>query len=720
MTTEHDPRLLLRVLRWLGTEQGIRFHEPAVLHPVAVELPTQLAAIAVRSGIRCRTVRLGARWWTTDCGPLLGLQPRIDPQNPDRIHWHPIGLRPKPGGGYEAYDPETDAVAPLTDADAAPIADRATQFYRPLPESPLRLRDLPARVLKPFRRELGQFLFALVFVLLPAILLPRLTQTILDEAVPDANRRMLLELGGGIVAVMLGQLIGTLVQGFVFLRVRSAGTLAVQTAIWDRLLRLPLRFFRRYPSGELLNRAMLMEEFAESLGESLYRGFFGAVTALLYLLILIPLAPSLAILAWGLSLIAASVTVGIGLLMVRTTLRAGRVDGRVYGWLVQLLRGLFVLRTAAAEERAHGRWADRYAESLALAVQMRRWEDWKQMFHLVFPALAMMLLYLQVVGISEDPTTDTRITTGSFLAFVTAFGFVLSGVQSASTAILEWFDGWSRLRLLEPILLESPHPPSSRPETPWSQLADPGELRGRVQVDAVGFRYSPQGPLVLQDVQFAVEPGSFTAIVGPSGCGKSTLLRLLLGLEAPTQGQIRWDGQPLGELNPVRLRQQCGVVLQSAEMLSGTLLDNLLMGRPIPEDAIEIALRDAQLLDDVQAMPMNIHTMINDGGRNLSGGQRQRLLIARALAGMPRVLLFDEATSALDQQTQTQIIQALASRAITRIVVAHRLSTIEAADQILVLDSGRIIQQGRFAELAAQPGLFQDLLARQQLRQESS
>jgi ABC-type bacteriocin/lantibiotic exporter with double-glycine peptidase domain len=229
------------------------------------------------------------------------------------------------------------------------------------------------------------------------------------------------------------------------------------------------------------------------------------------------------------------------------------------------------------------------------------------------------------------------------------------------------------------------------------------------------FRYRSDSALILDQVSIKAEPGEFIALVGPSGSGKSTLLRLLLGFDVPESGTVTYDGQDLAGLDVHAVRRQLGVVLQNSRLMSGSIFENISSSALITMDEAWEAARLSGLADDIAAMPMGMHTMVSEGGTNLSGGQRQRLLIARALALRPRILLFDEATSALDNRTQAIVSESLDRLKVTRVVVAHRLSTIRNADRIYVLQTGRLVQQGTFAELAEQPGLFNQLIKRQQL-----
>jgi ABC-type bacteriocin/lantibiotic exporter with double-glycine peptidase domain len=268
--------------------------------------------------------------------------------------------------------------------------------------------------------------------------------------------------------------------------------------------------------------------------------------------------------------------------------------------------------------------------------------------------------------------------------------------------VLEVVTLWQRS---QPILV-------AEPEVDPEKI-DPGKLKGQVVVARVTFRYRADGPLTLDQVSLRADPGEFVAIVGPSGSGKSTLLRLLLGFDSPVDGTIYYDGQDLAGLEITAVRRQLGVVLQNSRMNAGTLFENISGNALISMTDAWTAAEMAGLADDIHALPMGMHTFISEGGTNFSGGQRQRLMIARALALKPQLLLFDEATSALDNRTQAIVTDSLDQLGVTRIVIAHRLSTIRSADRIYVIQAGRVMQEGKFEELVEQPGLFSQLAARQ-------
>jgi ATP-binding cassette subfamily C protein len=367
---------------------------------------------------------------------------------------------------------------------------------------------------------------------------------------------------------------------------------------------------------------------------------------------------------------------------------------------LQLLTGIAKLRVAGAERRAFAVWAGQYSVQKANAARAQSAANALAVFNSASGVLTSLVIFAAVAFLLKG-----GVSTGEFVAFNTAFAqflFASTGLTSAFTSILQAAPFYERAK---PILQALPEVDTEKP--------DPGELRGRVEINHVSFRYDPDGPLVLDDVSLLAEPGEFVAIVGPSGAGKSSLLRLMLGFDEPEAGSVYYDLHDISELNVQAVRHQIGVVLQNGRLMMGTLFQNIAGASQLTMDQAWEAARMAGLDKDIEMMPMGMFTFLGEGTSAISGGQRQRLMIARAIASRPRILLFDEATSALDNRTQAIVSSSLEKLLATRIVIAHRLSTIMNADMIYVLVAGRIVQSGTYAELMGKEGPFRELAARQ-------
>ncbi|NEP16098.1 MAG: ATP-binding cassette domain-containing protein, partial [Leptolyngbya sp. SIO4C1] len=426
--------------------------------------------------------------------------------------------------------------------------------------------------------------------------------------------------------------------------------------------------------------------------------------ALLNLGLLFYYSAKLAVLALLVALLVVSVTVISGAILLKKQRPLLELDGELYGLMVQLINGVSKLRIAGAEPRAFAQWAEKYRQQLRLDLSTQRIEDAVSVFNTTMPTLTAVGLFW-LASTLVNLMQDTGFSTGTFLAFSAAYAIFISGATSLSLTlinVLEVIPLWQRS---QPIL-------TAQPEIN-SQKADPGRLTGRICLDRVTFRYRQDGPLILDQVTVEAYPGEFIALVGPSGSGKSTVLRLLLGFETPQSGTVYYDSQDVAGLDITAVRRQLGVVLQNGRINAGSIFENISGGALIALDDAWRAAEMAGFADDVRSFPMQMHTVISEGGGNLSGGQRQRLMIARALALNPKILLLDEATSALDNRTQAIVSESLDRLEVTRIVVAHRLSTIRNADRIYVIKSGQVVQVGSFEQLANQAGVFAQLIKRQ-------
>jgi NHLM bacteriocin system ABC transporter ATP-binding protein len=386
--------------------------------------------------------------------------------------------------------------------------------------------------------------------------------------------------------------------------------------------------------------------------------------------------------------------------LVKKSRQQQELDGAIHGLTIQLINGIAKLRVAMAEERAFAAWAKKYSQRIRLKASWQQINDCVSVFNEALPLVSSALLFGFAMLIMQTP-----LTIGTFVAFNYALGIFINGVTDLSNTVTDIWGIVPMWERAQPILRSLPESDSTKENL--------GQLIGRIALDHVSFRYSENGPFILNDVSLQAEPGEFVAIVGSSGSGKSTIFRLLLGFETPSAGDVSYDGKDLAGLDVQALRRQLGVVLQNGKIGSGSIFENITAGALVSLDEAWEAARMAGLAEDIEQMPMGMHTVISEGGTNLSGGQRQRLLIARSLVSKPKVILMDEATSALDNRTQAIVTQSLDRLKATRVVIAHRLSTIRHADRIYVVDAGRVVQVGTFEELIAQEGLFARLVARQ-------
>ncbi|MFF8289827.1 NHLP bacteriocin export ABC transporter permease/ATPase subunit [Streptomyces sp. NPDC016309] len=679
------------VCRQVARAAGITLAEPSA-SGVSDERTGPVERIALASRVRTRAVRLEGRWWRTDSGPLVG-------------HWAksgaPVALLWR-RGRYEAVNPASGLRIRIGRARAGELEPRAVMFYRPLPERPLS----PAGLLRFSLRGAGGdarnlALAGLVTVGLGA-LVPLATGRILGVYVPAGRTGPIVQLA---VAVMVAGVVSAafmLMQNLTVLRMEGRIESVLQPAVWDRLLRLPTAFFAGRSTGELASAAMGISAIRRVMAGvgpvAVQAGTVGAVNLVLLLWYSVPLALA----AMAMLLVVGVVFLGLGLWQVRWQRRLVELNNKLDNQAFQTLRGLPKLRVAAAESFAYAAWAREFARSRELQRRAGRIRNVTTVLDAVHLPLCSLVMFMLLAGPARG-----SMTAGEFLTFSTSVTMLLTSVTQLTGALVSAAAALPLFEQIRPVLEEAPEVRGST--TP------PGVLSGALEARNLSFRYADDAPLVLDDVSLDVRPGEFVAVVGPSGCGKSTLLRLLIGFDRPVSGSVLYDGQDLSALDRSAVRRQCGVVLQNAQPLTGSIMDCISGAESFSQEEVWAAAEMAGLAEDIRRMPMGLHTMIAGGGA-VSGGQRQRLMIAQALIRRPRILFLDEATSALDNEAQRVVIESTRRLNATRLVIAHRLSTVMDADRVIVMSAGRIVEQGHPSALLADPDGHLYALVRRQMR----
>ncbi|MFD9395121.1 NHLP bacteriocin export ABC transporter permease/ATPase subunit [Streptomyces sp. NPDC060000] len=669
---------------------GITLAEPARMGADSDRLdPVERVALASR--VRARAVRLDGRWWRDDVGPLVGHR---------ALSGAPVALLWR-RGGYVAVHPGTGRETPVEKANAEEFEPRAVMFYRPLPERSLGPLGLLRFSMRGTAGDLTSLLLSGLVTVVIGALVPIATGKVLGEYVPKAQQGPIVQV---CLAVMVSGVVAAafmLLQNLTMLRMEGRIEATLQPAVWDRLLRLPTKFFAERSTGELASAAMgisAIRRLLAGLGPSVAQSVtVGAMNLGLLLWYSVPMALA----AIGMLVVIASVFLALGLWQVRWQRRLVVLSNKLNNQAFQTLRGLPKLRVAAAENYAYAAWAAQFARSRELQQRLGRIKNLNTVLGSVYLPLCSLLMFMLLAGPARG-----ALSAADFLTFNTSMTMLLTAVTSLTGAFVSAVAALPLFEEIRPVL-------EAVPEVRTANTR-PGPLTGALEARRLSFRYSDDGPLVLDDVSFEVRPGEFVAVVGPSGCGKSTLLRLLIGFDRPVSGSVLYDGQDLAALDQSAVRRQCGVVLQHAQPFTGSLLD-VICGTEAytPEEAMAAA-EMAGLAEDIKRMPMGLHTIVSDSG-SVSGGQRQRLMIAQALIRRPRILFFDEATSALDNETQRTVIESTRKLNATRIVIAHRLSTVLDADRVVVMENGKVAQQGPPAQLLADTGGRLHELVRRQL-----
>lgn len=688
LTGKADPLLLACEI--VGGASGIGFR-PSRQDRSGPEQLEALTDIARASGVRMRRMVLEDDWWSQDSGPLLAYRKQ------DK---RPVALVPDSPRSYQMHDPVERTKIRVTRNNADSLEQFAYMFYRPFPERAISARELVTFGLRGCLRDTAMIAMMGIVGALLGLLTPVAVGIVLDTVIPEAARGRLVQIVLILLTCAVAASMFDITKRIALLRVEGKMDIALQAALWDRLLSLPTAFFRNFIAGDLASRSLGINFISQILSGVTVTAILTGLFSSLNFALLFYYDSQLALVAAVLSVAGIACVGGVSYLKVRCQRSMSEINGKISGMILQFITAIAKLRVAGAEGRAFAVWAAQFKRQREYAYKAGIVESVLQTFNATFPVVALMAIFAWVVLKGQG-----RLSTGHFVAFIAAFvGFQNALLQMAAslTVSLNIIPLYERLA---PIIRALPETDSSK--------AHPGQLTGEIEVNHLKFRYIPDGPIVLNDVSFTVKAGEFVAIVGESGSGKSTLLRLLLGFETPEMGTIYYNGQDLAYVDVREVRRQIGVVLQDAKVMPGDIFNNIVGASNLTMDDAWEAARMVGLSEDIEQMPMGMNTIVSVGGDTFSGGQRQRLLIARAVVRKPNILFFDEATSALDNKTQAVVSKSLEALLTTRVVIAHRLSTIINADRILVLEGGKIVQSGSYNDLMEQEGPFAKLAKRQ-------
>ncbi len=668
------------------------YHCKPVEIPESISEPIEQLEYALRPhGIMYRTVDLPDGWFRDAYGPMLT-------RTEDGA---PIALIPSRFYGYTYKDPDTGGPVKVNARTAKNISAKGIVLYKPLPQKKLNIADLILYMKNCITAADMVMLIAATFaVTLIGLMMPRITKALSGPVLESGSSRALIGASVCMVCVALSKQLITSVRGMIAKRFETKTSMAVQSAMMMRLLSLPAGFFRKYSPGELRSRAMSVSQLCSILLGMVMMTGLSSLVSLLYITQIFSFAAVLVI--PSLLIILTTVFFSSAATIVQIQINRKQMDlaAKESGMSYAMISGIQKIKLVGAEKRMFARWLNHYSLEAELTYNPPLFIKLNSVITTgITLASNILIYYLSVKG---------GVDQSSYFAFMTAYGMVMGAFIELSGLALSSAQIKPILEMAEPFL-------NAEPETAEGKETV-SSISGGVVMDHVSFRYSDDMPYILKDMSLNVAPGEYVAIVGKTGCGKSTLIRLLLGFEKPETGAIYFDGKDINSLDPCTLRRKIGTVMQSGGLFQGDIYSNIVITDPelTLEDAWEAAEK-AGIADDIRRMPMGMYTVISEGQGGISGGQRQRIMIARAIAPKPKLLLFDEATSALDNKAQRQVSEALDKMGCTRIVIAHRLSTIRHCDRILVLDGGRIIEDGSYDELIAKDGFFAELVERQRL-----
>ncbi|MBP5261878.1 MAG: ATP-binding cassette domain-containing protein [Clostridiales bacterium] len=669
------------------------YHFKPVDIPSEIEKLDEQIEYALRPyGMMDRNIKLTEGWYTNAFGPILG---KLKADNT------PIALIPGHIKGYYYMDPFRGVKVTVNRKTAHLIDPEAFCFYKPLPLRKLRIIDLLFYIKDCISTNdivaigIGTLLSSLF-----GLAMPRFTKAIAGPILLNGNLRMLICIAISMVCMSLASQVTGKISGMLTGRLQTKTSVAIESAVMMRVLALPPSFFNKYSPGELTSRSSSVGQLCSMLMGMILSTGFSSLTSLLYVTQIFAFAPTLVVPSVLLILVSAVVGAVSSFIQIKISRKQMEFRVKESGMSYSLITGIQKIKLSGSEKRMFARWANLAAQGAEFQYNPPMILKINNVISTAISLVSNVIFYYLAI--------QSGLDLPNYLAFTAAYNGVNGAFSQLTRVVLDVASIRPVLDMAKPFLETEPESAEGK------EIVT--KLNGKIELNNICFRYTPDTDYIIDDLSLKIKSKEYIAIVGKTGCGKSTLIRLLLGFEKPEHGAVYYDGKDLEKLDKGSLRRKIGTVMQSSGLFQGTIYSNIAVSSPdISSEEVWEACEISGIADDIRAMPMGLRTIISEGGGGISGGQRQRILIARAVVSKPKILIFDEATSALDNKTQKQVAEALDNMGCTRIVIAHRLSTIKNCDRILVLDKGKIIEEGNYDELMALGGYFAELVERQRL-----
>lgn len=667
---------------------GVR---PRELPPEVKALNDQIEYLCRPNGIMYRSVKLEKGWYRDAVGAFLGKLKTGET----------VALIPDKLGRYFFFDPNMQKRVHLSRKTQELLEEDAYCFYKPFPLKKLGIPDLIKYIFSVI--DIPVIVYTVVITLFATIvgmITPKITKMLFSEVLESKSLRLLLAVTIFYICTSLSIMLIRGVKALLMNRISTQLDISVQSATMARVLSLPPRFFKSYSSGEITSRAQTVNSLCTTLVQIFLSTGLTSLFSFLYITQVFKYAKELVVPSLCITFATLAFSTVSSIVQMKISKKQMEISSKMNGMTYQILTGVQKIKLSGSEKRIFARWLNRYTEDAKLSYNPPKFILFNGIIASAISMIGTIVMYFFSVR--------SHVSVADYTAFNAAYGMLSGAIMSVAGIALTSAQIKPIIEMAKPIMEAEPEVSEGK------QIVT--HISGGIELSHVSFKYDDNSRLVLDDLSLKIRPGQYVAIVGKTGCGKSTLLRLLLGFEKPQKGAVYYDGKDLDTVDLRSLRKKIGVVTQDGKLFQGDIYSNIVISAPYlsVEDAWKAA-EIADIAEDIRKMPMGMHTIISEGSGGISGGQKQRLMIARAVAPNPRVLMFDEATSALDNITQKKVSEALDSLKCTRIVIAHRLSTIRQCDRIIVLDGGRIIEDGTYDELLAQKGHFYELVERQRL-----
>ena len=643
------------------------------------------------NGVMFRTVKLDKGWYRDAVGAFLGKLKTGET----------VAIVPDKLGRYGFFDPKKQKKVRLNHKTQELLEENAYCFYRPLPLKKIGIPDLVKYIFSSI--DISVIIYVVLVTLvatLVGMLTPKITKILYSDVLESKSLQLFLSIATFYVCTGLSLLLIRGIKSLLMNRISTQLDVSVQAATMARVLSLPPKFFKDYNSGEVTSRAMCINTLCSTLVQTFLSTGIGSLFSLLYITQVFVYAKELVIPALCVTLATLAFSLVSSLVQMKISKKQMELSSEMSGMTYQILTGVQKIKLSGSEKRVFARWLDHYDKDAKLSYNPPKFILFNGVISSAISLVGTIVMYYFAVA--------SNVSVADYTAFNSAYGMLSGALMSVASIALTAANIRPVLDMAKPIM-------NAEPEVSEGKQVIT-KISGGIELSHVSFRYEGNSPLVVDDLSLKIKAGQYIAIVGKTGCGKSTLLRLLLGFEKPQKGAVYYDGKDLETVDLRSLRKKIGVVTQDGKLFQGDIYSNIVISAPyLSVDDAWRAAEIADIAEDIRKMPMGMHTIISEGAGGISGGQKQRLMIARAVAPNPKVLMFDEATSALDNITQKKVSESLNELKCTRIVIAHRLSTIKQCDRIMLLSGGRIVEDGTYDELISKKGEFYELVERQRL-----
>lgn len=698
--TSSEENLYIRVSKIIAEYSGVSINP---IRSKEYETADSIVELAKDSNVRIRDVKLSGEWYKEDNGPLIGFYKT-------EKFYVPVALIPKGPSKYICVNPFNSDEFTVTNKEAGLFFDSAYMYYKSFSDEKITIKSLLKFALVNIKRDFIVYLILGIVCALVGLLLPEMTRVFTDSIIPQAASNQAYHMAVIVLICTIASSAFSMIRDIAMMRIQIRTTTNLQAAIVNRVINLPVRFFRNYSTGELTSRAMSITEIEQAVFGTLISSVMSVLFGIVYFIQLQRYSKDLTKWAVLFSIIPLLISAVFTYVNYLEDKKIININGKITGKLLQFVNGINKLITTFSEKRAFVEWSKLFVKRKKSDLKILKAGTINSAIMTIVPiciSIAFYAIYMATIKQNMAQGIQTQLTTGTFLAFMSAFSAFQSSIMGLGNTALSTINIVPLYQYVKPIMEAIPEVNEAKPSVK--------NLNGNIEVNHINYRYEEGQELALSDVSLSVHPGEFVAIVGNSGSGKSTLLRVLLGFEKPESGTVYYDDQDLSSVDVGSVRRRIGVVLQNSSVMQGSIFENICGSANLTQEDAWQAAKMAGLDKDIEEMPMGMFTLIPAGGSILSGGQRQRLIIAQALAKKPDIIFFDEATSALDNKTQAVVCESLESLKITRVVVAHRLSTIINADTIYVLQDGKIVESGNYKTLMKNKKFFYQLASRQQV-----